>query len=49
MILKIYKFKPTKIILGNTLAAELSAVSARVFRAARQLASAPIANRNLRL
>jgi hypothetical protein len=30
--------------MGNTLTTELSAVSARVFRAARQLASAPIAN-----
>jgi hypothetical protein len=35
--------------MGNTLTTELSAVSARVFRAARQLASAPIANKNLRL
>jgi hypothetical protein len=31
--------------MGNTLAAELSAASARVFRAAWQLATAPIAKK----
>jgi hypothetical protein len=38
-------FSKASINLGNTLAAELSAANARVFRAAWQLATAPIAKK----